>query len=409
MREHDYYTSARAISKKSKKHGIAWYAELSYKDGKGQWKKIQRALPGAEGKREANRQAEDLRIELNKQWRYTSETVRSLLDDFLDDLIAAKRLGLSTINRYRREKHYIEQRFGDIRVTDIHESDLERWRNELSQNLAPRTVNGTLSFFKRALERAKNRGDIPRNPMSGIRSLQVSKTEPNRLPEEEWRRLLTYLDAHLSMRTNLGIKIAMLTGMREAEICALQWCHVNLGDSPYISVELTLGRDDSAGYEHYYVKEPKSEAGKRQIPIPRELAANLSDRKAQMQKQCADAGIAFTEELYALGDVDGAFYRPKLLWRAWCRRQKSLNIQGTRRTPTFHDLRHTYISQMIDGGIDIKTVSSLAGHSDVAMTLNVYAASNEDSKRDAVSRVMDAKLEGTLSHRDPDTSVENHG
>lgn len=397
MRDKEHYTSARAISKKSKKHGLAWYAELSYKGDDGKWKKIQRALPGAEGKREANKQAENLRIELNKQWRYSNETVGSLLDDFLDDLIAAKRLGLSTINRYRREIGYIEQRFGDVQVTDIHESDLERWRNELSLSLAPRTVNSTLSFFKRALERTKNRGDIPRNPMSGVRSLQVAKTEPNRLPETEWRRLLTYLDAHLSTRTNLGIKIAMLTGMREAEICALQWRCVHLGESPHISVELTLGRDDSTGYEQYYLKEPKSEAGKRQIPIPKELATNLSDRKAQMRQQCAKAGVAFTEKLYVLGDVDGTFYRPKLLWRAWSRRQKSLDIHGTRRAPTFHDLRHTYISQMIDGGIDVKTVSSLAGHSDVAMTLNVYAASNEDSKRDAVSRVMDAKLEEILS------------
>ena len=48
-----------------------------------------------------------------------------------------------------------------------------------------------------------------------------------------------------------------------------------------------------------------------------------------------------------------------------------------------HDLRHTYISSLVEAGVKISTVKDLAGHSDISMTLR-YTHINEDMKRRAV-------------------------
>lgn len=60
-------------------------------------------------------------------------------------------------------------------------------------------------------------------------------------------------------------------------------------------------------------------------------------------------------------------------------------IKGTR--PTFHDLRHTFATVAIKGGADVKTVSSLMGHANAAMTLNTYASADPKAKRAAVAAV----------------------
>ena len=55
---------------------------------------------------------------------------------------------------------------------------------------------------------------------------------------------------------------------------------------------------------------------------------------------------------------------------------------------SFHDLRHTYISSLVEAGIDLATIKDLAGHSDISMTLK-YTHIKEEMKRKAVAESAD--------------------
>ena len=55
--------------------------------------------------------------------------------------------------------------------------------------------------------------------------------------------------------------------------------------------------------------------------------------------------------------------------------------------PKFHDLRHTFATAAILAGTDIKSVSSLLGHANAAMTLNIYTGVNAQAKRTAMDAV----------------------
>lgn len=63
--------------------------------------------------------------------------------------------------------------------------------------------------------------------------------------------------------------------------------------------------------------------------------------------------------------------------------------------PRFHDLRHTFATMAISSGVGVETVSAILGHSNAAMTLNVYADALADSKKvsmDLMGRIMSAVL-----------------
>jgi integrase len=68
-----------------------------------------------------------------------------------------------------------------------------------------------------------------------------------------------------------------------------------------------------------------------------------------------------------------------------------MGLVGTQgRRPTFHDLRHTFATFAIAEGIDVKTVSSIMGHANAAMTLDIYASADADAKRAAAMTIDEA-------------------
>ena len=61
------------------------------------------------------------------------------------------------------------------------------------------------------------------------------------------------------------------------------------------------------------------------------------------------------------------------------------------RKPTLHDLRHTFATQCVAAGMDVKTLQSILGHSSAAMTLDIYASPDASAKA-AASSIIDAAI-----------------
>lgn len=92
-----------------------------------------------------------------------------------------------------------------------------------------------------------------------------------------------------------------------------------------------------------------------------------------------------------LGDPNGSYLTPRLLSTSFWRRAKRLELKGSQgKRPTFHDLRHAFATTAIAEGVDVKSVSSILGHADASMTLNVYASADPEAKRNAVETVTNA-------------------
>lgn len=377
------YTSAQLIETPR-----GFKGRLNYKDGD-KWRSKTRMLQ-AGGKREAQRELNSWRAEMEAQAALEVNNpkrtgdVGEFLAQYIDTLELSQAVERSTITPYRAIQKHVAAGLSGVPFQDLSSDAAQAWVNNMARDgYAPSTIRKALNLLKAAYRDAVNRRVLPFNPLEAVRGPKLRKAEPNALDTTQRTRLLSFLETTGDSPVNLAIKLALLTGMREGELCGLRWRDVNLAGA-VLYVRNVIARDGGRTYQ----KEPKTGGSRRDIPLSSELVTALSARKSAMAKECAEAGIALTPEHFVLGRIDGAYFAPHTLWSEWKAIARSLGLKGTKgKVPTFHDLRHTFATAAIASGADVKSVSSILGHTNAAMTLNVYASADAAAKRGAMEKV----------------------
>lgn len=285
-----------------------------------------------------------------------------------------------TTRGYRSHlRHLIGTNLGTMQMGDVGHEDIARWEQDLvTDGMAPATLSHIHVFLKQVFDRARRVGDISGNPFDLVETPRRQSKPINALPPSEIARLRPALESLGCTPLATGAAIALKTGMRIGEICALRWQDVDL-DSNVINVNHALTRVKG----HFELASPKTAASIRAIPFGDSLKKALLRRRNTMESECDELSAGWTDGLFVVGSaVSGAWKSPQGLSQDWHQLTHVLGLVGTQgRCPTFHDLRHTFATIAVSSGIDIKTVSVLLGHADPAMTLRVYADSLEDSKR----------------------------
>lgn len=383
MSEQKKYTSVQVFPHRNGR----WRAQVKYKDGSGKWRNKSKVLE-ATGIRAAKHEAEAWRDELEHSAQQEAPSADNLgdvgefVDHYIDSLAQSRSVEKSTIAPYRFMQKHIADGLGHIQAKDLNLDAAQEWVNAMTTQYASSTVRKALNLLKAAYKDAVRRNILPYSPVDAVKAPKLRKPEPNALDRSQYERLISYLDVAVGTPVNLAIKLAIFTGMREQEICGLRWRDVNLQEAE-LHVRNVIGRNGGKTYE----KQPKTDGSRRDIPLSEELVADLSTRYDDMARECAEIGIPLTQDHYVLGRVDGKYMAPHSLWRDWKAIAKSLGLVGCEgKLPTFHDLRHTFATVAISSGSDVKSVSSILGHSNAAMTLNVYASADAEAKRRAMER-----------------------
>jgi len=167
----------------------------------------------------------------------------------------------------------------------------------------------------------------------------------------------------------LLIYITLYTGLRIGEACALRWEDIDL-DRKLLYVKQTLSRvwyvENGKKKSKWIIDSPKTPSSQRYIPICSKLYAVL----------CSFPHAA--KQGYILTDTKTTgFLSP----RTFEYRYKSILKKCGLEVFNYHALRHTFATRCIERGVDIKSLSEILGHSDVAITLNTYVHSSMDLKR----------------------------
>jgi integrase len=172
--------------------------------------------------------------------------------------------------------------------------------------------------------------------------------------------------------------LAMFTGLRRAELLALRWSHVDL-DAKSIVVREAI-EETRAGLR---LKPPKSKAGKREIALPDIVVETLRDHRRRQLEQRLQLGLGKLPDALLFSRLDGSPESPWVLSKQWARAATALGL-----AVTFHALRHTHVSMLIDAGIDVVKISKRLGHANVSTTLDVYAhlfVAREDKSAQAIN------------------------
>lgn len=169
---------------------------------------------------------------------------------------------------------------------------------------------------------------------------------------------------------DIGILIAMYSGLRIGEICALKWEDINLVSSS-IDINKTLQRiyikTPSATTSNLQISTPKSSKSNRTIPINIELKQLLINNKENKG--------------FVLSNSDTP-YEPRSLRYYFTSTLKKLEIDKK----PFHSLRHTFATRLIKNTNDFKTVSELLGHSSISITLDIYTYTSVETKTNCINK-----------------------
>lgn len=327
----------------------------------------------------------------------TDTTVGEYVNAFIDDLEASGNVERRTVSEYRTTAKRIREGFTDVTMNDLTPTMIQKWENGLTKKgLAPATVLKYHRLLSEVCKHAVDVRELSWNPCAPVKTPKRAEHSPNALTAEGYARLAATLDAMEPTPTVTAAAIAMHTGLRQGEVCALRWRDYD-PEARAITVRESIGR--AAGTN--YVKAPKTKSSRRNVPISPQLARALERRRAAMLAELQECGLDLDGDefgaLYIVGYIDGRFHSPALIGRGWRALSAAFGLTGTQgRAVTFHDLRHSFATRAIAAGADVKAVSAVLGHTNAAMTLNVYADADPESKRraaDLVARAITAQGE----------------
>ena len=160
--------------------------------------------------------------------------------------------------------------------------------------------------------------------------------------------------------TKLAVLLSYNMGLRIGEVCGLRWDDIDLHKGT-LTIRKTVQRIYENRKTKIYIGSPKSKCSERIIPIPGFLLPILKE-----YKRCE----------YVLSGCEKVVEPRTLQYRF-----KTLLKKAKIPSVTFHSLRHSFATNCIKLGFDVKTLSEILGHSSVEITLNRYVHSSMDRKR----------------------------
>lgn len=160
------------------------------------------------------------------------------------------------------------------------------------------------------------------------------------------------------------VSLALDTGMRRGELLGLKW-----GDLDLDKATLQVERSVEETRQGLRIKGPKTKRGRRSITLPKRAVAMLRNHRVeQMQMRLALGLGKVNDETLVFCEADGSMLRPDDLTRIWARVSLAKKLPRV----TFHALRHTHASILINAGLDVLTISRRLGHSKPSVTLDTY-------------------------------------
>ena len=285
----------------------------------------------------------------------------------------------STYVRYARTlEKYLLPVFGELALPEPSCHALNIYFSHLSQEgglrgkpLAPKTLSDMRCVVK-SIYKYGNQNGIPCPSLQTLQAVPKAAKKAVILTVENRRRIEEQL-LHVDTTTQLGILLALYTGLRIGEICGLRWGDIDL-DGGTVSVRRTVERiadidPSSPRRTKVIVSEPKTANASRTIPLPTFLTEQLRP-------------FAVSEDCYLLTGTP-LHTEPHQYYLRYKTFLRQLGLEHY----TFHALRHTFATRCVEAGFDVKSLSEILGHANVSTTLAIYVHPTLEQKRAQMERL----------------------
>ena len=302
---------------------------------------------------------------------------------FCDSWLSANstRLKPSSAAKYRMDmENHIKPYFEGKLPCEVRPEEIEGFTRMLlnGKGLSPKTVRSILTLLRSVLSymRKQSGENLPELEIAYPKECRKNA----RVLDKKEEAMLAMLLAQEMDSCKFGVYLALRTGMRIGEVCALRWRDISF-ESAAISVCQTVLRlpqkqTDSETFRKdgfrtaLVVGPPKSESSLRVIPLMPDIAALCERFRPEDPEAFLLTGTARCMD-------------PSKLQRRLTRYLEECGIPEAH----FHTLRHTFATRCVEAGFDVKTLSDILGHSNIGITMNLYVHPDLDLKRENMSRL----------------------
>ena len=282
-------------------------------------------------------------------------------------------------NQRRLVFKYLIPCFGDGKVKNLTKFDLQTLINKMRDDgYSTSTMKKVRDIAVQIMAVAVDKKIIVSNPFKGVIVPEVPKKERRALSDNEIALISQTWQGH---RLGYAALTMLYCGIRRGELLALDWKDIDFENRIlHITKAVIFNKNQPI------IKQPKSKAGIRDIPIP--------DFLIKIYKSIPKESSAFLTT--AQGErMTGTAYK-----RAWDSYENYLNTQaggipavgGNTKCVvidhiTAHMLRHTYASLLYEAGVDVKSAQRFLGHSDIETNLEIYTHLTRRKEAEAVKSI----------------------
>lgn len=274
----------------------------------------------------------------------------------------------------RRCRDHCDRPYLHHRTNVEHECDARCGPHEC-RPLAASSIRQIHFILSGALKRAVRWRWIATNPISLAQPPATPTPNPRPPTPDEAARILSA--AWRDPDWGLLVWLAMVTGARRGELCALRWQHIDLQAGV-----LTLTRNRRQRGSRTWEKDTKTHQSRR-IALDPDTVTLLTEYRERREAEAAMLDVALEPDAFVFSrDVPGA--SPLLPDSVSQRYSKLVARLGI--TTSIHKLRHYSATELIAAGVDVRTVAGRLGHSGGGtVTLKVYSAWVAESDQRAAS------------------------
>ncbi len=272
---------------------------------------------------------------------------------------------------------HIGPQLGEYEMSELSPLVLQKYVTELlnsgnlqtGDGLSANSVNGIITVLQNSLKLAYTLGIISEYNADKIKRPKATekKVECFSLPEQ--KKIEQYI-LEKKQEKLFGILLCLYTGLRIGELLALEWSDIDM-----TKAELTVNRTchfgkDKTGKYTRMTDTPKTNSSARTIPLPKQLVPMLREIKKN------------SHSIYVISSgVKPISIRSYQRTFASVLQKLEIPHRG------FHSLRHTFATRALECGMDVKTLSEILGHKSPTVTLNRYAHSLMEHKKEMMNKV----------------------
>ena len=372
------------------KNGV-WYIKLSWTDENGnrQRKSISTKLLVKGNKKHAEDMLREAKLDQNAYLKskprmdrlYFADLMEMWLKHIRDDKkrpIKPTTFGGYQMNVERNIAPYFRRK--RILLAELTPDDINKYYDHERERVKAVTVLKFHANIISALKHALEQDYLEDFPLAKIKRPKPERYVGKFLRESE---IVELFEVAKGNKLELAVILGAFYGLRRSEVVGLRWESINF-ETNTITIEHTVVETKIDGKRVLIAGDTtKTKSSYRTLPLVPSIRAKLLEVQVEQEKNRKLCGKSYNKADigYVYTDVMGNRIKPHYVTSEF---PKFLEKHGMRRV-RFHDLRHSCASLLLANGVSLKQIQEWLGHSDFAITANIYAHLDFDSKLESAA------------------------